>query len=411
MQQGQQREETVPLTTQLLELLAGQSAVQLGAPGTPDAHPSAGYDEPRTPPSDADLETYDKVLRGLSQRLRMAREMAADHDETLLEILVDMRRKVETWVQAGYPRDKLQTLIQVTTEAVASAQRTPPGPTGEISKALMRLHTHMQYRSESQNELNRLGDRWTHTWEKRRSVSVAQGYLTSPPHPLRRIRDPLRGVPTSPPELEIPQGHPKAMPATVETTLPQLDQRAASSGDHIACLVDPHVKQEYLEDITKLSASISTGVEEAVIVPVAGTKYRVRIPPASPATLIFTEAAASTAAAPAEIKEEMAVTNEEGPRSPPRMASWSLPRGDQGRLRAATEQPFDKGELPERRLERALLTTIIEQPGAGVTAGPGISPLPEEQLASFRQTLSRRPTYSRRREIGTTSTLAALDIF
>ena len=51
---------------------------------------------------------FDRVLYRLSQRSRTVREVVVDYDETLLEILVDMRRNIETWVPAGYPRDKLR---------------------------------------------------------------------------------------------------------------------------------------------------------------------------------------------------------------------------------------------------------------------------------------------------------------
>ena len=88
--------------------LAGQPAAQPGAPGTPDPQSPTGYEAPPTLPSDADLGDFDRVLHRLSQRSRTVHEMVVAYDETLLEILVDMPRNVETWVQAGYPRDKLR---------------------------------------------------------------------------------------------------------------------------------------------------------------------------------------------------------------------------------------------------------------------------------------------------------------
>ena len=97
MQQSQQKEETVSMPT-----LAGQPAAQPGAPGTPDSQSLTGYEAPPTPPSDADLGDFDRVLYRLSQRSRVVREMVVGYDEEMLEILVDMRRKVETRVQAGY---------------------------------------------------------------------------------------------------------------------------------------------------------------------------------------------------------------------------------------------------------------------------------------------------------------------
>ena len=108
-------EETVSTTT-----TAGQPDDQPGALGTLDQTVPAGYKILPTPPSDAERKEFDKVLKGLSQRSRLVRERVTDYDETLLEILVDMRRRVETLVQAGYPRAKLQTQIQAATEAVAT---------------------------------------------------------------------------------------------------------------------------------------------------------------------------------------------------------------------------------------------------------------------------------------------------
>ena len=61
-------------------------------------------------------------------RCGIVRKVLGDLDELLMDKLVVMRRRVETWVRAGYPRAQLLEQIDAATQAARLVKGTPPVP-------------------------------------------------------------------------------------------------------------------------------------------------------------------------------------------------------------------------------------------------------------------------------------------